>query len=172
MNRRFGLILLTASWALLPGCASFDGRGLVPGKSTASDIQALMGEPAERLKRPSGDAVWFYSRLPEGRAIYAVTIGADGVMRNIEQTLTRANLAKVALNSTTRSQVRELFGPPFRAVRAARKPHEVWEYPWREYEEKRILWISLSDDGVVREVIEMHDVESDIPSGFLGPGLP
>jgi hypothetical protein len=32
-------------------------------------------------------------------------------------------------------------------------------------DEKRILWPSLSDDGVVREVIEMHDFESDPVSG-------
>lgn len=172
MNRGIAWILLTASSALLPGCASFDGRGLVPGKSTASEVQSLMGEPAERLKRPSGDAVWYYSRLPEGRATYAVTIGADGVMRSIEQRLTRANLAKLALDRTTRNEVRELFGPPFRTARAVFKPHEVWEYPWREYEDRRILWISFSDDGVMREVIEMHDVASDTPSGFLGPGLP
>jgi hypothetical protein len=46
-----------------------------------------------------------------------------------------------------------------------RQRRDVWEYPWRNVEEKRILWLQLSYDGVVREVTEMHDFESDPPSG-------
>ncbi len=40
--------------ALLAGCASFDGRGLAPGKSTAAEVEALMGAPAEKLSLPDG----------------------------------------------------------------------------------------------------------------------
>ena len=149
--------------ALLSGCASFDGRGLVAGKSTALEIQALMGEPADRLKRTGGDTLWYYSQLPFGRQVYVVTIGADGVMQAIEQTLTRANVDKIVRDTSTRDQVRELFGPPYRSTRAAFKPLEVWEYPWREITDKRILWISFSDDGVVREIIEMRDDANDSP---------
>ena len=35
--------------AILAGCASFDGRGLEPGKSSAAEVVALMGAPAEKL---------------------------------------------------------------------------------------------------------------------------
>lgn len=146
------------------GCASIDGRGLVPGVSTSSEVEALMGSPALRLEREDGGSVWYFSRLPYGREIYAATFGADRVMKSIEPRLTRANIARLELNATTREQVRELIGPPYRSARAAFKPLDVWEYPWLEITDKRILWISFSDDGVAREIIEMRDFSAE-PSG-------
>jgi hypothetical protein len=160
MNMKF-LLTLSASALLLAACASYDGRGLVPGKSTEAEVTSLMGAPADTRKRPNGDHVLYFSRLPLGRDIYAATIGADGTLRSLDQTLTRANISRIAVNSTTADQLRDLLGPPYRSVRLAFKPYDVWEYPWRLAEEKRILWVSLSDDGIVRDVLEIHDFESD-----------
>ena len=80
---------------LLAGCASFDGRGLVPGQSTAKDVEALMGVPTERIKLPDGDTTWYYARQPTGRMMYAVRISPDGVMRSREQLLTEQNIANL-----------------------------------------------------------------------------
>ena len=57
---------------LLAGCASLDGSGLVPGTSTAADVQAQMGAPAERLPAPGGGSVWWYPHAPIGWYSYAV----------------------------------------------------------------------------------------------------
>jgi len=150
--------------ALLAGCASYSGSSLVPGKSTRAEVEATMGRPAEVLSRPNGDTLLYYSRLPLGRETYVATVGADGVLRGIGQRLTRQNIAKVAAGAPAK-EVRELLGPPFRVVRMKRMERDVWEYPWREIEDRRILWVQFSNDGQVREVIEMHDYESDPPSG-------
>ena len=158
-------VVAVALFLLAGGCASFDGRTLVPGTSTASEVQALMGVPAQQLKRPDGDVVLYYSRLPFGRASYAVTLAPDGVLKSVEPRLTRASIALLQPDATTTEQVLELLGPPYRSVRAARKPLDVWEYPWLEITDKRVLWVSFSDDGVMREVIEMHDFTSDPASG-------
>ena len=155
---------ILAGLALLAGCASFSGSSLVPGKSTRAEVEATMGRPAEVLSRPNGDTLLYYSRLPFGREIYVATVGADGMLRGIDQRLTRQNIARVA-SGTQAKEVRELLGPPFRVVRMARMERDVWEYPWREIEDRRILWVQFSNDGQVREVIEMHDYESDPPSG-------
>ena len=40
-------VLVSLGLALLAGCAGYSGRGLVPGQSTAADLQAVMGAPAE-----------------------------------------------------------------------------------------------------------------------------
>jgi hypothetical protein len=149
---------------LAVGCASIDGRGLIPGASTSSDVEALMGKPSLRLEREDGGSVWYFSRLPYGREMYAATFGPDQVMRSLEPRLTRANIARLELNATARDQVRELIGPPYRIARAALKPLDVWEYPWLEITDKRILWISFSGDGVAREIIEMRDFSAE-PSG-------
>ena len=155
---------ILAGLALLAGCASYSGSSLVPGKSTRADVEATMGRPAEVLQRPNGDTLLYYSRLPFGREMYVATVGSDGVLRGIEQRLTRQNIAKVAAGAQAK-EVRELLGPPFRSVHMSRMQRDVWEYPWREVSDLRILWVQFAADGQVREVIEMHDYESDPPSG-------
>jgi hypothetical protein len=151
--------------ALLGGCAAFDGRGLEPGKARAADVEAVMGTPVERVAQPDGGSRLYFTRLPFGRANYVATIGPDGLLRGIEQQLKFENIKRIAPNVTTTKEVRELLGPPARIVRMARQQRDVWEYPWQLGEDRRILWVQHSYDGTVREVIEMHDYESDPPSG-------
>lgn len=150
--------------ALAAGCASFDGRGLEPGKARQADVEAAMGRPAEAVKRADGTTQLYYTRLPEGRANYVATIAPDGTLRGIEQRLTAENIRKIAPNVTTMKEVRELLGPPFREARMPLQQRDVLEYPWRIVEDRRILWVQHSYDGTVREVIQMHDYESDPPS--------
>jgi len=152
---------------LMAGCASFDGRNLVPGKSTRAEVEATMGRPAEVLARPNGDTRLYFSRLPMGREIYVATVGNDGVLRGIDRTLTRKNIAgiKEGMNA---ADVREALGPPYRSVYMKLIDRDVWEYPWRIVEDRRILWVQFSRDAIVQEVIEMHDFESDPPSGPPG----
>ena len=158
------LFLLPLLALCIAGCASFDGRGLIPGQSREPDVVATMGTPALTLERPGGRLLYF-SRLPYGREIYKASIGPDGALRSLEPTLTPANIRGLEMDKATRDQVRELLGPPYRITRAPFKPLEVWEYPWRIMEDRRILWLSFSDDGVLREMIEMHDFQSDPASG-------
>jgi len=153
-----------AALALMAGCASFDGRNLVPGKSTRAEVEATMGRPAEVLTRPTGDARLYFSRLPFGREIYVATVGGDGVLRSLDRTLTRKNIASLK-EGMRAQQVRELLGPPYRNVYMKLIDRDVWEYPWRIVEDRRILWVQFSRDGIVQEIIEMHDFESDAPSG-------
>lgn len=155
--------LLAFATLLLAACAAFDGRGLVPGRSTQADVVALMGTPAERRSMADGGSVLYFPRLPEGRHSYAATIGADGLLRRLDQTLTIENISALVAGSTTKQAVRERFGPPGLASRLPRQERDVWEYKWLFYDEKRILWVQFSDDGIVREVINMHD--STNPSG-------
>ncbi|MFY9314550.1 MAG: outer membrane protein assembly factor BamE [Burkholderiales bacterium] len=153
--------------AFAGGCASFDGRGLAPGKSTAAEVEALMGAPAERLSLPNGDRALYFSRLPAGRAMFAVTIGQDGVMKSIEQRLARWNIAQIRAGAWTRKEVRELLGPPGLSGRLALLPREWWEYKFRDDQDYqyRVLWVQFSDDGVVREVLDMLDPEFARPGG-------
>ena len=73
--------------AALCGCAAETGRGLVPGQSTESQVEALMGPSADRRQKPAGESVRYYSRLPQGREMYAARFGADGKLISIEQRL-------------------------------------------------------------------------------------
>ena len=150
---------------LVSGCASYDGRGLVAGRSSAAEVEAQMGRPAEKLPGAEGGSVWYYPRGVESRHLFAVRIGPDGVLRGIEQRLTRANVAKLLAGSSTLKDTRELFGAPFSTTYFPRQARLVWEYKLYDYEAFRVLWVQFSDDGIVREVFEGHDYQRDPPIG-------
>jgi hypothetical protein len=143
---------------LLSGCASFDGRGLVAGQSTAQDVEALMGAPTERIKLADGDTAWYYARQPTGRMMYAVRISPDGVMRSKEQLLTEQNIARLYRDTTTREQARVIVGPPWQVARQERQGREVWEYTmFNDLLVEYFLYLQFSYDGILREVIMVKD---------------
>ena len=158
-----------AAALLAAGCASMTGSALVPNKSTAADVQAQMGTPVERLTAPGGGSVWWYPHSPFGFHSYAVVLGPDNVVRSVEQRLTVENVKRVRQNEWTRKEVRELFGPPFFVSTLPRMGREVWEYQLLEANVfKWKLWVQFSQDGVVREVLQMRHPHEDPPNS--GPG--
>ena len=164
-------IIATLLTAVLAGCASFNGAGLVPGKSTGAEAEKLMGTPDQSLKLVNGDTALYFSRLPFGRAMYVVTVGPDGVMKSIEQRMTYASFAKVVANSWTKKEVAELLGPPGRTGRFDRQQREWWEYRYRLMPDFRVVWVQFSDDGVVREIYDMLDPDEERkkdPGGWSG----
>jgi hypothetical protein len=158
------LIALACAAVLAAGCASYDGRTLIPGSSSAAEVEATMGRPAERIER-TGESIWWYPRGPMGFHTYAVRMGADGVLRDIEQRLTVENLKRLAVGRMTRQEVRELLGPPFLITELPLREHEVWEYQLLEYDFKWKLWVQFSRDGVLREVLQMRHPDMDPPGG-------
>ncbi len=147
----------------LSGCASFGGAGLVPGQSTAKDVEAVMGVPAERVRLPDGDTNWYYPRQPTGRMMFAVRMSPDGVMRSREQLLTEQNLTRIVRGVTTRDQAREIVGPPWRISKLERQERDVWEYYMYNVEnEEYYLYLQFSYDGIVREVMMLKEYK---PSG-------
>ena len=157
-------LLLSACTALIAsGCASYDGHNLNPGASEA-DVMHTMGKPDATIARPNGDKVLFYSRQPDGRAIYAAVLASDGSLKQITQTLVPENIRKVAAGAS-REQVRDLLGPPYRTNRYVLNPADVWEYRWQLGEDRRVLWVAFADDGVAKQVTEMHDYEWEPNTG-------
>ena len=161
-------LILVAAAALAAGCttASYDGRGLVPGRSDAKEVEALMGQPAERVGTSGGDSVWFYPRNPTGPHTYAVRLNPQGIVQAVEQRLTMDNLARLVPGTTTRAEVRALLGPPWVVSRLARQQREVWSYRmdnglFVEHD----LYVQFSADGVVREAILLKDMKNDLGHG-------
>jgi len=165
--------LARAAWWLalvaLAGCSSFDGRGLVVGQSTGADAEVLMGPAAQKLPLPEGGQALYFSRMPEGRAVFQVSVDAKGVIRSIEQKLTRPHIWEIANGTSTREDVLRLFGPPGRRGYLVLSEREWWEYKWLDYQELRILYVQFSGDGVVREVLDLKDFSRE-PGGRKGKG--
>jgi hypothetical protein len=147
--------LLILAIAVVAGCAS-TGADLVPGKSTTADVEREMGRPADRLTVAGGDSLWYYPR-GMARATYAVRVGADGVVRDVSQLLTMANLAKLEPGKSTAGDVKAILGPPFRITPMPRIQREVWEYYMFRDTRAKITYVQIDPSGRVREVLEIDD---------------
>jgi len=147
----------------LTGCAGFSGSGLVAGRSSVEEVEALMGPAADTRQAPGGETVRYYSRLPNGREIYAARIGPDGKLRALEQRLTDENVARLRPGMSRADDVRDLLGPPYRVDTFRRLEREVWTYKmysgglW-----PKELDVQFSPDGIVREVMLMDDPDLGI----------
>ena len=153
--------------ALIAGCASVDGRGLVAGQSSLRDVEAIMGQPADKRLGPGGETVYWYPQLPYGRASYAARIAPDGHLIALEQRLTDANIARVVKDKSTANEVLDLLGPPYQPIVYRRLEREVFTYPMRVpgyvYPKWFVVQMSL-DDRVVREAFLMDDPDA-VPKG-------
>ena len=169
------LAALIALSALTGGCASYSGSTLVAGKSTAAEVESTMGTPKEKLAGDGGESVWFYPRGPAGRQTFAVRIGADGIMRAIEQRLTTNNVARLTVGKTSAQEARALLGPPNFNRYMPRTQRHNWEYWMSEGEDGaqspkdnyRLLTLEFSEDSVLRKVNLMNDFNDLSPGCML-----
>jgi hypothetical protein len=144
-----GLLLLL----LAAGCASYDGRGLVPGQSTGAEVEAVMGRAADKRPAAGGETVYYYSRLPFGCATYAARIAPDGKLIALEQRLTLENMDKLKPGVTRADEVLDLLGPPYRPMKQATTGVEIWTYPFLVPGFRLPRWFlaHISPDGMLRE---------------------
>jgi hypothetical protein len=157
---------------LVAGCASFAGRGLVPGQSSAAEVEAVMGRATDKRPGVGSETVYFFPRLPWGYATYAARIGADGKLIALEQRLTEENISRLKPGVTRADEIRDLLGPPFEPMKQALSGDEIWTYPMRIAGYPRPKWFlaQLSAEGVLRSTYLIDDpnwVERD--SGRRAP---
>jgi hypothetical protein len=155
------LTIALAFTLLFAGCATHNARDLAPGKSTAADAEAVLGAADQRLKLVNGDSALYFSRLPYGRAMYVVTVGPDNVVKSVEQRMQYASFARVVANTSTKKDVSELLGPPGKQGRFDRQKRDWWEYRYQLGLDYRAVWVQFSDDGVVREMLDMADPDEE-----------
>jgi hypothetical protein len=153
-------VALASAALFIAGCASVDGRNLVPGVATEADIVGAMGKPIQTLQRPNGGQALYFSKAPLGRQTLVATTGPGGRLIGIEQVLDYEHLQRIHTGMTA-DQVKEILGPPSTIVRYAFKPLNVWAYPWRSAGQLRVLSVSVSDDGIVRDVTDTRDRDAD-----------
>ena len=163
---------IIASVVAVAGCTSFEGRGLVPGQSTAAEVEAVMGRAADKRPGAGGETVYYFPRLPWGYATYAARIGSDGRLIALEQRLTPENIEKLKPGVTRADEVRDLLGPPFEPMKAPLSGRDIWTYPMRipGYPTPKWFLVQLSPDGVLREaylIDDPHWVQPDSPRRAL-----
>lgn len=129
--------------ASLLGCDAGMGR-LKPGVSTLADVVAVMGKPSAQWPESDGATTYEFTRQPEGVVNYMVTMGPDGLLRAIEQTLTEERFARVAPGMTA-EEVRRLLGQPAQRMRFDLKKEEAWSWRYQP-EPGRQMWFNVSFD--------------------------
>jgi len=161
------ITVVVALAVIAAGCASFEGRGLVPGKSSAAEVEAVMGPAADKRVAAGGETAYYYPRLPWGYATYVARIGADGRLVALEQRLTLENTEKLKPGATRADEVLDLLGPPFEPMHAKMSGLDIWTYPMRipGYPTPRWFLVNLAQ-GVVKETYFIDDpnwVQPDSP---------
>ena len=164
-------ILALALVALAAACASFGGRGLVPGQSTAAEVESVMGAAADKRSAAGGETVYYFPRLPWGYATYAARIGADGKLVALEQRLTRENIDKLKPGVARADDVRDLLGPPFEPMKQALTGNEIWTYPMRVAGHPTPKWflVHITPEKVVSETYLIDDPHWLQPDSRRGP---
>lgn len=145
---------------LLAGCASFDGRGLVPGQSTAEEVDRLMGPAADKRAATGGETWFYYPRQPAGRKTFVARIAPDRKLIAVEQRLTDENVARIVPNASNETDVRSLLGPPYVVTAFPRLNRKAWQYHMRHFGDPGIpvaLYVQFSPDGVAREVYLINE---------------
>ena len=149
-------IIALALVLLGSGCAGYDGRSLVPGQSSAAEVEKLMGPVAEKRAAAGGETILWFPRLPYGRVSYAARMGKDDKLIGIEQRLTQSNLGMLKPGVSRDSDVRDLLGPPQRVDPYPRQQREAWTYQAQGIE-PQIIVVQFSSDGVLREAYMFDD---------------
>lgn len=164
-------ILALALVVLAAGCASFAGRGLVPGQSSAADVESVMGAAADKRPAAGGETVYYFPRLPWGYATYAARIGADGKLVALEQRLTRENIERLKPGVSRAEDVRDLLGPPFEPMKQALSGNEIWTYPMRVAGHPTPKWflVHITPDRMVSETYLIDDPHWLQPDSRRGP---
>jgi hypothetical protein len=162
-------VIAFALAAFVAGCAS-EGRGLVPGKSTAADVEARMGRAADKRPAGGGETVYYYPRLPWGYATYAARIAPDGRLIALEQRLTLENTEQLKVGATRAEQVLDLLGPPYEPMHQRLSGKDLWTYPMRipGYPTPRWFLVQISPEGVLTEKYFIDDPNYAHP-GSLRP---
>lgn len=151
MRRLIAWLCALLSAIGITACDYINMRELKPGVSTAMEVRERFGPPHMEWRNDDGSTTWEYSRQPEGVDCYMITIGADDILREIDQVLNETNFARVE-KGMTGDQVRRLLGKPASSQFFRLKNETVWEWKISQGEasaEPVYFTVAFNTDGRV-----------------------
>ena len=77
-----------------------------------------------------------------------------------QATLGQNEFSKIVAGKTTASEVRSLLGTPARSLPQRGEKGETWMYIYRGDFERRMFWVELSADGLVRSTEDTRDLDA------------
>ena len=156
-------LLIVAVVAGLAGCGSL--RSPEPGMTTAQ-LEASMGQAADKRVHSDGETWYYYPRQPHGLQMVVARVGKEGRVLAVEQRLTDENVARLEKGKTRADDVRDLLGPPWKVWPYPRMQREIWTYQMPAITEWKVLFVQFSPDRVLREYYYIDDPEvPKLPAG-------
>ena len=111
----------------ITACDYINVKELQPGVSTSAEVRERFGPPHMEWRNEDGSLTWEFSRQPQGVECFMITIGADQILRRIDQVLNEETFAKVQ-NGMNGDQVRRLLGTHRSEQRFRNSGEEVWDW--------------------------------------------
>lgn len=127
MKRLLSMLCALLAAIGLPACDYMNVRELQPGVSTAMEVRDRFGPPQHEWRNDDGSVTWEYSRQPEGAECYMITIGADNILRTLDQVINEQTFARIE-RGMTGPQVNRLLGRPAASQFLKLKQETVWEW--------------------------------------------
>jgi len=163
------LALLAVSFALCalsaPVTCSADELP-VPGKAKTTDVRTQMGPPTDVLVSDAGEEVWEYARRPSPYETYMARFAKDGTLREIKQVINDTTFSKIQVGISTKAQVRDLLGTPWRTAMFAdddddEDTQEIWEYRGRDTKGIYKFQIEFDGKGITRLASKIPGATAD-----------
>lgn len=142
------LLLIAGPLLALIGCDGARLAQLRVGQSTEADVCAQFGKPDEVYVLTDGARQLEFSRQPEGVANYMVTIGSNGKLRSVVQTLQPDTFAQIKPGQS-QADVRRLLGRPAYQRHFALKNEDLWEWRWRDGAQTKLFGVTFNAQGAV-----------------------
>ena len=165
MKRWHSLSLLL----LLGACASYGGRGLMPGQDRLENVVSVMGQPAMQWQNADGSKQLAYPLGPMGHHTFMVYIEADGTLQKIENVLEPKHFKRIQAGMN-QQEVLRILGPSYPGWTDIfeRRDELVWE--WRYCDDwsvsARFDVLFDNSSGTVRSTMGM----SESQRGLCGRG--
>ncbi len=140
-----------------------------PGKSRTVDVRSKMGAPTDIRVTDAGEEIWEYARRASPYETYIARFSRNGTLREINQVINDKTFSSIKVGRTTKTQVRELLGPPWRTVMFAdddddEDTQEIWEYRGRDATGTYKFQIEFDHHGITRLADKIRDA-----TGMKGP---
>lgn len=143
--------------ALLWGCSTLGIGRLEPGRSPEAEVRQALGEPALTLDGANGARQLVFPQGPAGTQTYMAFIAPDGRLSRLEQALTEDSFRLIAVGKSSRADVLQLIGPPWRTIDFPNKRQTAWDYRFRD------AWgyvaefsVMLDERGIVAETVTVR----------------
>jgi outer membrane protein assembly factor BamE (lipoprotein component of BamABCDE complex) len=160
--------LVMASWLgsllALVGCDPQKIAKLEEGVATEADVRKQFGEPHATYAEADGGKTFEFSRQPEGKTAYMITIGADGKMSALRQVLKPVEFAKIQ-PGMDKAAVRRVLGKPAKTAKYELKPDEEhWDWRWLDGQMPKVFSVTFDRNGQVMA----SAVSDEPPQGQAG----